>query len=179
MWIILNVQIEEKVVVIHMKKILLVCTGNTCRSSMAEAILKQLINERKEIFGDIEISSAGTYAVEGGKASPQAIVVMQEWGISLENHRSTPVTEQLVEESDLILTMTMNHKRALLYMLPEAEDKVFTLKEFAGGEAIPMGMMVSLDISDPYGQSVEVYRSCAEEIKEYLLKLLVKLEKNQ
>ncbi|MBM7615114.1 low molecular weight protein arginine phosphatase [Alkaliphilus hydrothermalis] len=160
-----------------MKKILLVCTGNTCRSSMAEAILKQLINDRKEVFGDIEISSAGTYAMEGGKASPQAIVVMEEWGLSLEEHRSTPITKKLVEEADLILTMTMNHKRALLYMLPDAEEKVFTLKEFTE-EEIPIDMRASLDISDPFGQPVEVYRNCAEEIKECLLKLLVKLKKN-
>ncbi|WP_026477361.1 low molecular weight protein arginine phosphatase [Alkaliphilus transvaalensis] len=152
-----------------MKKILLVCTGNTCRSSMAEALLKRLLEERTDHLKDIFVSSAGTYAVEGDRASSHAIIVMEERGLSLEEHRSSPLSQDLLEEADLVLTMTIGHKRAILQVVPYMEDKVYTLKEYIGDN--------SLDITDPYGQSLEIYRKCSDEIYQCLSKLLDKLEK--
>ena len=111
--------------------ILLVCSGNTCRSPMAAAILSDLL--RREGLGAVyQVDSAGLAAVPGQPASPEARRVMSERGLSLEEHRSKPVTADLVSAAKLVLTMTRQHKDAVIGLYPEATDRVYTLKGFAG-----------------------------------------------
>lgn len=150
------------------KKILFVCTGNTCRSSMAEALARAVASEMG-ITG-LQFLSAGTLAWPGDKASDQAVEALAEQGIELSRHRATLLTPQLVEEADLVLTMTESHRRQVLNLLPDAQGKVFTLGEFAG---------VPGDIADPYGSPVDNYRRCAEEIKALIRKVLQKLNNEQ
>ncbi|MDE5414687.1 low molecular weight protein arginine phosphatase [Alkalihalobacterium chitinilyticum] len=141
-----------------MKRVLFVCTGNTCRSPMAEAILKQ------KISNEIEVQSAGIYAAPGSEASYQAIEVLKERGIT-SDHRSQQLSEELLDWATIVLTMTANHKQAIVTRFPELQDKVFTLKEFALGEDSFTG-----DIADPFGGSVEQYRATADEIEKLLEK---------
>ncbi len=140
--------------------ILFVCTGNTCRSPMAAAIMEKMAVENDL---DVLIESAGLFANVGGKASENAVKVLDEMGIDLTFHQTKPITEELIEKSDLILTMTEAHKELLK---PIAGNDVYTLKEYGGGSG---------DISDPYGGDIEEYRETAREIYDALVDVAEKI----
>lgn len=108
-------------------RILFVCTGNTCRSPMAEGMMRKLARERN--IG-VEVRSAGVAAAKGMSISHHAEAVLREQGIG-DRILSTPLHEELVEWADLILALTESHKRQIIYTFPEAADKIYTLKEYA------------------------------------------------
>lgn len=162
-----------------MPGILFICTGNTCRSSMAAAIASRIKDERGL---DIAIASAGLAAREGDPATPEAIQALAAMGINLQDHRARQVTGALVEDADLILTMTRSHKEFLLQFYPAARGKTFTLKEYvrkgeekpsreelreeAGAKAAAGEQSASADddIPDPFGRPLEVYQATAREL---------------
>jgi len=133
---------------------------------MAEILFRDMLE--KEGMNGIEVRSAGISAFEGQGASSQAIEVMKERGLDLSSHRATRLTSDLIRQADLILTMTESHKNLVKIMEPAAFDKTYTLKEYVGESPT--------DITDPYGQAVEVYRHCALEIEKSLKKLIEKLK---
>jgi protein arginine phosphatase len=144
-----------------MKRILFVCTGNTCRSPMAEAILKS-----KKIDG-LEVKSAGVYAATGSEASANAKKVLEENQIE-HNHLSNMLTFESVHWADLILTMTFSHKNTILQQYPEIAGKVFTLKEFTGEQ-------YDVDVVDPFGGSVAIYQETYQELDKLIIKAIEKM----
>lgn len=151
-----------------MKRILFVCTGNTCRSPLAKALLK-------EKRPDFEVKSAGVNALAGMNASEGTIQVLKDKGINL-NHVSSPVTNELVNWADKVLTLTEGHKSQLIKQFPNFIDKIYTLKEAAFKDEENSGQSESsFSISDPFGGSKEIYQKTANEIETAIDHLLKKL----
>lgn len=123
------------------KNILFVCTGNTCRSPMAEAILRKLASERQLA---LEVRSAGVAAMDGTSLSRYAEAVLHDHGIH-EPFRSTALHEQLLEWADLILTLTQSHKQYVLERFPVAVGKTHTLKEYVEDDEAVLNDLQELD----------------------------------
>jgi protein-tyrosine-phosphatase/tRNA A37 threonylcarbamoyladenosine synthetase subunit TsaC/SUA5/YrdC len=142
--------------------VLFVCTGNTCRSPMAEALFRSMLSERLACRPDevesrgVVVASAGLSAWGGGKASPGALEAMAEVGADLSAHESQPVTENLVRQADVILTMTAAHRAAILAQFPDAAGRVSMLSPDRQ------------DVLDPIGGPLATYRRCAEQIRGHL-----------
>lgn len=146
--------------------ILLVCSGNTCRSPLAAALF-----QHKLAKSEIEVRSAGTYATDGDSVSKQVSSVLQERGIQLA-HVSRRVNTELMEWADLVLTMTRATKFVLMTRFGKQTSTIATLKEFVGDRHQP-------DIEDPYGSSFERYRQLAEELDTILDQLHQKLQEQR
>ena len=152
-----------------MKTVLFVCTGNTCRSPMAEGLFNKMLldsGKDQEVFA----VSGGVGAPEGQPASENAVKVMRNMGIDISPHRARQVSGDLMM-ADLILTMTKGHKAYILDQFPETRDRVFLLDEYVKGG-------VGEDIQDPFGGDEHIYRMVAEQIKAKLGKVLERLEKS-
>lgn len=151
-----------------MKRILFVCTGNTCRSPMAEEMMRQLAEE----FGiELEVRSAGIAAYDGLPASDHTQTLLRERGWD-ETHISQGIDEDLINWADLILTMTKSHRDAIYSLCKEREElPCFTLKEYAN-YLTQQEQASSLDIQDPFGGDLETYRKCSEEIEKLLRSIL-------
>lgn len=133
--------------------VLFVCTGNTCRSPMAEALFKKIWEDRGGP-GGVRVFSRGTGALPGMPAAPEARAVMKKRGVDISGHVSMPLLPVDVESSDIIVAMTKAHKEAILSRFPAAEGKIFTLAELAS-EVVPG------DIPDPLGRGEEAYEETA------------------
>lgn len=149
-----------------MRKLLFVCTGNICRSPMAEGIFNDLVRKNQKET-DYLATSAGIFARDGQGASQEAVEAVKDMGIDISRHSSQGVCEKLLEESDLVITMTNSHKDAIESKFFKYKDKVFAIYEYALDD--------EKDVNDPYGQSIAIYQKCANEIYD-LISLMLKRE---
>lgn len=153
--------------------ILFVCTGNTCRSSMAEGIFKEMLKKNNQKH--IKVSSAGISATEGQPANLKAIKVLEEKGIDISLHRSKQINDDMIKRSDLILTMTDIHKKIIKKYFPNSINKIFTLKEYAYKINDEKMDRNNSDIADPYGMDYIVYEQSMMEIDAEIEKIARKL----
>lgn len=149
---------EEIFKTINTKNILFVCTGNSCRSVMAEAVLKKKLKEKN--IDNVEVSSAGIMMVGGMGASEMTRFVLRKEGIDVSMHRSRGLSPELIDRSDIILVMERLHEKRIMELAPEAKNRVFLLKEFAKMKDN------ELDISDPIGSTEEFYEETLGIIKQ-------------
>lgn len=148
--------------------IVFVCTGNTCRSPMAATLFKHYASLNPVLTDKtLRVDSAGLHAGFGSPAADGARRAVRRKGLSLEGHRSRLFDERLAG-ADLILTMTEEHKSQLILNFPQAAERVYTLKEFAGDGP-------SLSIMDPFGQSDDVYVDTLKEIEAAVIKAVERL----
>lgn len=144
--------------------ILFVCTGNTCRSPMAEAILKH------QKIDNVEVRSAGIYAMPMAEMSSYAQQVLNESNMT-HQHKATQLSAAEIVWADLILTMTVAHKDIVAANFPDSEGKVFTFKEYTSTGSLE-------NVADPYGGSKSTYEETFVELNELVNKLVKILEKN-
>jgi protein-tyrosine phosphatase len=142
--------------------VVLVCTGNTCRSPMAEVLLKKRVAEKLGCtIAELEdrgvvIMSAGISATPGSRAAAEAMETMQERGLDLGLHESQPLSERLVRFADVVITMTRSHREAILEHFPDAVPRIHLISRGRG------------DVSDPIGGPLDLYRHCADQLDAYL-----------
>ena len=148
-----------------MKLINFVCTGNICRSAMAHAYLQKKVNDLGR-QNEIIVSSCGTRAYTGDMVTKYAVEAIGEYGADAKNHRAVNIYDSDILSCDLILCMTRAHKRDVLSIYPNLKDKVFTLKEYIKSDD------KYIDIDDPWGYGLDVYKKTAKEIVEAIDKLV-------
>jgi RpiB/LacA/LacB family sugar-phosphate isomerase len=152
-----------------MKTILFLCTGNVCRSPMAEGLFRHAVKGR----GEFRIVSAGLGAVDGEPPTNHSVQAMREIGIDISGQRSRALTAELVRSADLILGMTHSHTDTVALLYPSAAEKTFLLREF--DETLEA---YEKDISDPIGSPYHIYAECRDQIEQGIATLLKFMEQH-
>lgn len=166
-----------------MTKVFFICTGNLCRSPMAEGMMRHSLNERG--CAEVEVSSAGTWAYQGNPATPLAVETVGKDGIDLSSHSSRAIEMDELLAADVIVAMTSVHVREITSLAPEVVDRIVLMKELREIEPLPLpkdagvdkkveallrgerpGRRRSLDVDDPMGLPAGAYERCARELRQ-------------
>jgi glycine hydroxymethyltransferase len=150
-----------------LKRVLFVCTGNTCRSPMAEALFRDLVKDRP----DFEVASAGVGAMPGQPASPQTADLISELGLDLSGFASSPLTDELVRDATHIFALANHHAAVIEMDYPDAADKTYLVTEFTADDTIR-----GEDISDPIGMGRRAYEQTRDMLKKCLPSLLAYID---
>lgn len=150
--------------------IITVCTGNICRSPMAERLLQQALKAEGAPLNEIQVISAGVAAWTGDPASTNSVQALSKIGIQLDHHKSQPITKSLLEQAFLILGMTESHLQALNKYKTVLPPKVHLFREF-------MEPSQTSEIQDPYGQDLAAYRACLDSMAEAIPSLVAYLKR--
>ena len=153
----------------EMRRLLVVCTGNSCRSVMAKGLLKKVLQDQGKEF---MVISAGIAALPGLRPTRETIEVMARHHIDVTAHLTQRLTNDMVESADLVLVMERIHKQEILNRLPNAKKKVFLLREYAGA---PSNYAADIEVPDPIAKPMDVYESCFQLIQEAVEKVVKKL----
>lgn len=141
-----------------MPSVIFICTANICRSPMAAAIFRNIVDE-VEKGDEWRVESAGVWGMDGSPAASGSQNAVRKWGLDLRGHRARSVSRELLENFDLILTMEQGHKEALKWQFPELGERIFMMSEIVG---------VNYDIKDPIGGSLEDFIHTADELNRLL-----------
>ncbi len=145
---------------------LFVCTGNTCRSPMAEGLFRKLLSEKLECSEDelidrgFMVASAGIAAVRGSPASSESVELLNRRGIDIRGHKSQPLTRRLLDQADRIYTMTRSHRDSILFDWPDSANRIALLAHDG------------LDIADPIGGGIDEYARCEAQIEKHIRVIL-------
>lgn len=155
------------------RNILFVCTGNSCRSVMAEELLKHMVKKSDNLnFDEFKICSAGTSCMGNMLSPKETIQALSNHEIDIKSHRSQRLTPEMVKEADVVFAMQKQHKKFVKRMESDGEHKTYLLKEFCQKSDVHYN---DLQIMDPIGGSLKVYEGCLLEIKKCLEKIIKKI----
>jgi protein-tyrosine phosphatase len=150
-----------------LKNVLFVCTGNTCRSPMAEALFRDLVKER----ADYQVSSAGVAAAPGMPASKHTAALLKERGLDLARFQSRMLDRQTLEQATHVFAMSSHHMAAIADEFPEQTDKIYLVSEFAAEDELR-----GKDVSDPFGQGRHAYEETLQALEKMLPSLLAYID---
>jgi protein-tyrosine-phosphatase len=150
-----------------LKNVLFVCTGNTCRSPMAEALFRELVRER----ADYQVASAGVAAAPGMPASKHTTALLTERGLDLSGFQSRLLDREALEQATHVFAMSSHHMAAIADEFPEQVDKIYLVSEFAAEDDLR-----GKDVSDPFGQGRSAYEETLRDLERMLPSLLAYIE---